>query len=93
VVEASVAAGQALKFNGTPSFRFITAEGDTCTLVGALPLASFARLADSLIAGEKPPEEPKAAKPELPLRAVKSERRRNDGKLTVSHVAVQYNEL
>ena len=43
-VRQNLMAGQALKFNGTPSFQFISAAGaDTYTLVGALPLASFAR--------------------------------------------------
>ncbi len=67
VVEAGVAAGRALGFNGTPSFQFMNAAGDTYKLVGALPIASFSRLADPLIAGEKPPEEPKPPKPELPF--------------------------
>ena len=67
-VEASVAEGQVLGFNGTPSFRFVDAKsGDAYTLVGAQPLAVFARRADALIAGKKPPEDPKPKPPELPL--------------------------
>jgi len=67
-VEASVAAGQTLGFNGTPSFRFIESRsGDAYTLVGAQPLAAFERRAEALIAGEIPPEDPKPKPPELPL--------------------------
>lgn len=67
-VEQSVAAGQALGFQGTPSFRFIDGKsGDAYTLVGAQPLDAFVRRADALIAGEKPPEDPKPEPPELPV--------------------------
>jgi protein-disulfide isomerase len=67
LVQTRVAEGQALRFNGTPSFRFITAQGgEAYTLVGALPVDAYARVADPLIAGEQPPEEPKPPQPELP---------------------------
>ncbi|MDH3375854.1 MAG: DsbA family protein [Gammaproteobacteria bacterium] len=66
-VDRSVQEGQALGYNGTPSFRFASIKHDeTYNLVGAQPIARFARLADPLIAGEKPPEEPKPEPPELP---------------------------
>ncbi len=66
-VNRSVQEGQALGYNGTPSFRFASI-GDEATyeVVGAQPIDRFARLADPLIAGEKPPEEPKPEPPEPP---------------------------
>jgi protein-disulfide isomerase len=70
VVEQSVAAGKALGFDGTPSFRFIDeARGVTHHLVGALPLATFDQWMAALAAGEEPPSsEPEQAKaPELPF--------------------------
>ena len=67
VIEQNLEQAQALRFNGTPSFRFTGADGEDYTVVGARPLAAFARIADPLIAGEKPPEPPKPPKPELPL--------------------------
>ncbi len=67
IVDRSVQEGQALGYNGTPSFRFASTKDEaTYNLVGAQPVARFARLADPLIAGEKPPEEPKPKPPELP---------------------------
>jgi protein-disulfide isomerase len=69
-VEASVAAGEALGFNGTPSFQFIQGEsGETYTLVGAHPVDTFSQWLGALIAGEVPPQEgEEAAEPtELPF--------------------------
>lgn len=68
LVSKSVEEGKALGFSGTPSFRFLTGDGDkSYNLVGAQPLAQFARLADPLIAGEEPPEEIAPKPPELPI--------------------------
>lgn len=67
-VEASITEGKSHGFNGTPSFRFIDAKsGAAYTMVGAQPMSAFLRRADALIAGEVPPEDPKAKPPELPL--------------------------
>jgi protein-disulfide isomerase len=72
-VQQGVAAGQALGFNGTPSFQFVHhASGKTYTLVGAQPIDVFTRWIDDLLAGKEPPKdqqaEPAAAqKPELPF--------------------------
>jgi protein-disulfide isomerase len=68
-IERSVAAGQALGFSGTPSFRFIHEEsGETYTLVGAQPVDTFVQWLDALAAGEAPPEEEQGEDepPELP---------------------------
>lgn len=66
-VSGSVEQGKTLGFSGTPSFQFLSADSDTAyQLVGAQPLDRFARLADPLIAGETPPEDPKPEPPELP---------------------------
>jgi protein-disulfide isomerase len=68
-IERGVAAGQALGFNGTPSFRFIHEEsGETYTLVGAQPFDIFAQWLDALAAGEAPAQEEEAETepPELP---------------------------
>jgi protein-disulfide isomerase len=67
-VDESIAEGRALGFQGTPSFRFIDRpSGEAYPLVGALPLAAFARHAEALIAGEKPPQDPARKPPEMPL--------------------------
>lgn len=69
-VQESIAAGEALGFNGTPSFQFIQNEsGQTYILVGALPVDTFAQWLDALIAGEAPPQEEQeeAKPPELPF--------------------------
>jgi protein-disulfide isomerase len=69
-VQQSVAAGQALGFNGTPSFQFIDSQsGAKYTLIGAHPGETFAQWLDALLAGEEPPqeEEPEAETPELPF--------------------------
>ena len=64
-VQASVAAGQALGFNGTPSFQLVVNEtGEAYTLVGAHPLAEFTTRLDALVAGEVPPQAEEAAAPE-----------------------------
>jgi protein-disulfide isomerase len=67
-VQQSVAAGQALGFNGTPSFQFVhQASGKTYTLVGAQPVEVFSRWIDALLAGQEPPQAQQADKPELPV--------------------------
>jgi protein-disulfide isomerase len=70
-VQASVAAGAALGFNGTPSFQFIQNEsGHTYTLVGAYPVDTFSQWLDALVAGEAPPQDQgqeETASPELPF--------------------------
>ena len=67
-VQASVEEGRGLGYNGTPSFRFLSAGSDkTWEMSGAHPIARFARYADALIAGEEPPEDPKPKPPELPF--------------------------
>ncbi|MBN1640072.1 MAG: thioredoxin domain-containing protein [Anaerolineae bacterium] len=69
-VAADIAAGQALGFNGTPSFQFVdNRTGSSATLVGAQPLAAFKERLDALIAGEElptPEPVPTAEPPELP---------------------------
>jgi protein-disulfide isomerase len=56
-VQQSVAAAQALGFNGTPSFQFVHhASGKTYTLVGAQPIDVFSRWIDDLLAGKEPPK-------------------------------------
>lgn len=67
-IATSVEAGRALGYNGTPSFRFLTGRDETAfKLEGAQPLERFSRIADPLLAGGTPPEEPKPQRPELPL--------------------------
>ncbi len=55
LVEAGLAAGQALGITGTPSFVFVGADGVSYPLVGAQPYDQFALYIDSMLAGEKPP--------------------------------------
>jgi protein-disulfide isomerase len=69
-INEGVAAGQALGFTGTPSFRFTVNEsGESYTLIGAYPLATFTQYIDAMLAGEAPPEEEQAETetPELPF--------------------------
>jgi protein-disulfide isomerase len=72
-VQQSVTAGQALGFNGTPSFQFVRqTTGKTYTLVGAQPVDVFTRWIDNLLAGKEPPKDEEAQpapahKPELPF--------------------------
>jgi protein-disulfide isomerase len=72
-VQQRVAAGQALGFNGTPSFQFVhPASGKTYTLVGAQPVDVFTRWIEALLAGKEPPKDEEAQlaqaqKPELPF--------------------------
>lgn len=67
-VQQSVAAGQALGFNGTPSFQFVhQASKKTYTLVGAEPVDVFAKWIDALLAGKEPPQAKQPEKPELPF--------------------------
>lgn len=70
-VDESIAYGRALGFNGTPSFQVIdNGSGGTYSLIGALPLNTFASYIDPLLAGEKPAEpgtpEPTEQTAELP---------------------------
>ncbi len=71
LVQQSVAAGQALGFNGTPTFQFVhRPSGKTYTLVGAQPVDVFTRWIDDLLAGKEPPkteEAQPAQKVELPF--------------------------
>jgi protein-disulfide isomerase len=72
-VQGSVAAAQALGFNGTPTFQFLNGPaGKTYTLVGAQPVDVFTRWLDALLAGKEPPKDEQtdpaqARKPELPF--------------------------
>ena len=69
-IEKSIADGQALEFNGTPTFRFSrSGSEESYTLVGAQGIKAFTVWMDSLLAGgepplPKPPELPFWAKPE-----------------------------
>ena len=57
-VRHSVAAAQALGFNGTPSFQFVHhPSGKTYTLVGAQAIDVFSRWIDDLLAGKEPPKD------------------------------------
>lgn len=67
-VAASVEEGTARGYSGTPSFRFTTISNDkTYQVIGAQQLDRFARIADPLVAGDEPPEDPKPEPPDLPL--------------------------
>jgi protein-disulfide isomerase len=69
-INEGVAAGQALGFTGTPSFRFTDNEsGESYTLIGAYPLTTFTQWIEALSAGEAPPQEEQveAETPELPF--------------------------
>ncbi len=67
VLEQSIAAGSALGFTGTPSFRLVRrATGEAYTLVGAQPAATFDEYLGAVLAGKEPPKPPEPPKPELP---------------------------
>lgn len=67
-VAKSVAAAEALGFNGTPTFQLVSSKTNkTYTLVGAQPTDVFVTWIDALLAGKEPPEEKPAEKPELPF--------------------------
>jgi protein-disulfide isomerase len=69
-VNEGVAAGEALGFTGTPSFRFTdNMSGESYTLIGAYPLETFNQWIEAMVAGEAPPQEEQAAAetPELPF--------------------------
>jgi protein-disulfide isomerase len=69
-IQQGVAAGQALGFNGTPSFRFVHEEsGETYTLVGAQSVDVFGQWLDALLADKAPPQaqEEETEPPELPF--------------------------
>jgi protein-disulfide isomerase len=60
-VQQSVAAAQALGFNGTPTFQFVhQTTGKVYPLVGAQPVDVFTRWIDDLLAGKEPPKEQQA---------------------------------
>ena len=63
-IEAGLTDGQALGFNGTPTFQLI-ADGleDTYTLIGAQPVETFQSYLDSLLAGEAPDDAQTAEAP------------------------------
>lgn len=66
-VAASVAAGEALGFSGTPSFRIIAdGQPEAHVISGAYPFERFAAVIDAVLAGESPPPPPEPPKPELP---------------------------
>jgi protein-disulfide isomerase len=65
-VVQSIADGQTLGFNSTPSFRFLRAgNAEAHTLVGAQPVEAFAQWLDALLAGEELPQ-PVEAEPATP---------------------------
>ncbi len=51
-VNDSVTEGQLLGFNGTPTFRLITAGGEIAPIVGAQPLPVFAQTIESILGGD-----------------------------------------
>ena len=62
-IEQSLAEGQKVGINGTPSFQFVrAATKEVFPLVGAQPYDQFANLIDALVAGKKP-EQPQAQAP------------------------------
>lgn len=66
-VDASIAAGEALGFNGTPSFHLErAADGYTFDIVGAYPIERFRDVIDAMLAGEEAPAEPTPEAPKLP---------------------------
>ncbi len=66
-VDEGIAAGTALGFSGTPSFRVVRrATGEAYTLVGAQPVAAFDEYLGAVLAGKEPPKPPEPPKPELP---------------------------
>jgi protein-disulfide isomerase len=67
-VQQSIAAGEALGFSGTPSFRFLANKsGKAYTLVGAVPAAVFSSWIDALLQGQDPPPTPTPPQPQVPL--------------------------
>jgi protein-disulfide isomerase len=67
-VEKSVASGQGLGFNSTPTFQFVNeSDGKTYSFSGAEPMDVFELWIDALLAGKAPPQEKQPPKPELPL--------------------------
>ena len=66
-ITETVAYGQSLGFTGTPSFRFTSTDtGESYTLIGAYPLATFSQWIDALLAGEAPPQDEQQAEAEAP---------------------------
>ena len=66
-VEAGIAEGEALGFNGTPTFVFSSNTlTETYTLVGAYPVDTFRLWADTMFEGQAPPVEAEPEPPQLP---------------------------
>lgn len=66
-VDASMADGDALGFNATPSFHLERpADGYTYDIVGAYPIERFREVIDAMLAGEEAPAEPTPEPPKLP---------------------------
>jgi len=74
-IVASVLAGQASQFDGTPQFRFLKAGSEPFDMSGAQPVSRFESVIDALLAGKEPEREAAAdeSKPaELPFWAKRS---------------------
>lgn len=66
-VQKSIAAGQALGFNATPTFQFVNqAAGKTFSMSGAESIEVFSLWLDSMLAGKEPPQPKSPEKPQLP---------------------------
>lgn len=66
-VQKSIAAGQALGFNATPTFQFVNqATGKTFSMSGAESIEVFSLWLDSMLAGKEPPQPKAPEKPQLP---------------------------
>lgn len=67
-VQKSIAVGQALGFNATPTFQFVNqAMGKTFSMSGAESMEVFSLWLDSMLAGKEPPQAKSPEKPQLPL--------------------------
>jgi len=66
-VGKSIATGQGLGFNATPTFQFVNqATGKTFSMSGAESTEVFSQWLDSLLAGKEPPQAKSPEKPQLP---------------------------
>ena len=66
-IEANRVAGEKHGFNGTPSFRLATADGEIeTTLDGAQSFERFDEIVQALLAGKTPPSPAPPPRPELP---------------------------
>src|SRR5512145_128203 len=66
-VQASVSAGQALGFSGTPQFRFLSSASAPYPLGGAQPISRFETVLELLLAGKAPEPEAKPQAAQLPF--------------------------